>query len=210
MRGGPLWKWLFRLVAFVAVAYLLVGLIGGPWPGHWDEASALDEILWYVFLVGGGALLLAGLWLFQRSPWAGAALVSLGAMAEALAIFWMVLAPILTIALVVLGVLCARRTPVANVALRFANRFAKPPALPELVYDDSPSNGAFLIDRQDQQYDGSFGAYTREPDFGSPRIRPGDGRVGWLTFTVPARQSCERSSSRSIPVLGLSREWTLR
>jgi hypothetical protein len=111
MRGGSLWKWLFGLGAFVAVAYLLVGVIGGLWPGHWDEASALDEILWYVFLVGGGALLLAGLWFFQRSPWTGAVLVSLGAIAGGLALFWTVLAPVLAIALVVLSVLCARRNP---------------------------------------------------------------------------------------------------
>jgi len=51
------------------------------------------------------------------------------------------------------------------------------------VYNDSPSNGAALIDTADQQYtDTSF--ESKEPDIGSPTIAPGDRRVGWLTFTV--------------------------
>jgi hypothetical protein len=59
--------------------------------------------------------------------------------------------------------------------------------LGSVVYKDSPSNGAFLIDRQDQQYETGFTTYTHAPDLGSPTIRPGDRRVGWLTFMIPKR-----------------------
>jgi hypothetical protein len=81
----------------------------------------------------------------------------------------------------------------------------------ELVYDDSPSNGAFLIDREDQQYDAGFANYIREPDFGSPRIRPGDARVGWLTFAVPTRAKLRTFQFTLDSGFGPeSGEWTLR
>ena len=111
MRGHSLWTWIFRLGTFLGIAYLLVGVIGGFWPGHWDGSSTSDQVLWLVLLLVGGALLLLGLRSFQRSPWAGVALISLGALAGALVIFWTVLAPVLAIALIVLSVLYARRGP---------------------------------------------------------------------------------------------------
>jgi hypothetical protein len=53
-------------------------------------------------------------------------------------------------------------------------------------YNDSPSNGASVIDRQDQEYTGDvFDAV--EPALGSPTIRQGDSRQGWITFQVPKR-----------------------
>jgi len=52
------------------------------------------------------------------------------------------------------------------------------------VYDDAPSNGAILIDRDDQSYDASI-SDALEPALGSPRIREGGSRAGWITFEVP-------------------------
>ena len=52
------------------------------------------------------------------------------------------------------------------------------------VYDDSPSNGAAVIDTQDQEFTADF-ANVVEPALGSPTIRSGDRRVGWITFEVP-------------------------
>lgn len=52
------------------------------------------------------------------------------------------------------------------------------------IYDDSPSNGSAVIDREDQQFDATLDAV--EPGLGSPTIRPGDARVGWISFEVPA------------------------
>jgi hypothetical protein len=81
----------------------------------------------------------------------------------------------------------------------------------EIAYDDSPSNGAFMIDTQDQQYEGGFTTYTRDPDLGSPTIRPGDRRVGWMTFQIRKRAKL-RSFQFTLdsgfgPETG---EWTLR
>jgi hypothetical protein len=67
-----------------------------------------------VLLAGGGAALLAGLRLFERSPWAGVTLVSVGAFAGALVLFWSVLVPLLAITLVVLSVVSARRVAAAT------------------------------------------------------------------------------------------------
>lgn len=53
-----------------------------------------------------------------------------------------------------------------------------------VVYDDSPSNGAALVDTQDQSFSGGFFDAV-EPPLGSPKIRAGDQRAGWLTFEVP-------------------------
>lgn len=119
MVASPLWTSLFRLGTFTGVVYILVGIVGGLWPGHWDGSTTGDQALWFVFLIGGGVLLLAGLWLFERSPWAGAGIVSLGALAGALPIFWSVAAPLAAIALVVLSLMCARRPAAANPELPF-------------------------------------------------------------------------------------------
>jgi hypothetical protein len=53
----------------------------------------------------------------------------------------------------------------------------------DLVYDDSPSNGVRVVDTADQEYTTTIGGV--EPQLGSTTIRPGDARVGWLTFEVP-------------------------
>ena len=102
-------KGLVVLGFFTAVAYLLVGIIGGLSLSHWDEASTSDQVLWAVLLVGGGILLLAGLRISRRSPWVGFALISVGALAGALPIFWTLIAVVVAVALVVLSFLYARR-----------------------------------------------------------------------------------------------------
>ena len=102
-------KVLVVLGFFVAVAYLLIGIIGGLSLSHWDEASASDQILWASLLVGGAILIIAGLRISRRSPWAAAALISVGALVGALPIFWTLIALVLAVALVVLSLLYARR-----------------------------------------------------------------------------------------------------
>ncbi len=103
-------KTLVVLGTFVAAAYLVIGIVGGLLPAHWDEdASATDQIIWFVLLVGGGVLLYAGLRVSRRSPWLGAALISVGAVAGSLPIFWTVIALLVAITLVVLSIVYARR-----------------------------------------------------------------------------------------------------
>lgn len=65
--------------------------------------------MWFAMLVGGGVLVLAGLRLLLRSPWAAAVLISVGAVAGSLPVFWTVLLPLVAIALVVLSIVNARR-----------------------------------------------------------------------------------------------------
>jgi hypothetical protein len=102
-------KVLVVLGFFVAVPYLLAGVVVGLWPSVWDDTGTDDQIFWIVFLVGGGLLLLAGLRVSLRSPWTAAVLISLGALAGAIPTFWTVLAPIAAVTLVVLSIVYARR-----------------------------------------------------------------------------------------------------
>ena len=108
-RRSGLEKALLGLGIFTGIAYVIVGVAGAIWPGHWDEAAASDQILWAVFLIAGGLLVLAGLRLLHHAPGRGATLVSLGAVLGALPIFWALLPLFLAIALLVLSVLYARR-----------------------------------------------------------------------------------------------------
>ena len=98
---------------FAVICFTLVGVVGGAWPGHWDDASAADQIVWVVLSLSGAVLLAGGLWLIDRSRWLGAVLVSIGAVVGALPIFWTLVALVLAAALVVLSVLYARRQPAA-------------------------------------------------------------------------------------------------
>ena len=109
MQQGGQEKALRWLGMFTGVAYLIVGVAGAIWPGHWDDAAASDQIVWAVLLISGGLVVLAGLRMLRRAPVRGATLVSLGAVVGALPIFWALLPLLLAVALIVLSVLYARR-----------------------------------------------------------------------------------------------------
>jgi hypothetical protein len=54
------------------------------------------------------------------------------------------------------------------------------------VYDDSPSNGATVIDKNGQRFSDSFNDSTAGPSFpGSITISPGKEALGFITFEVP-------------------------
>jgi hypothetical protein len=107
-------KALVVLGTTLAIAYLLVGVVVGAWSSHWDSHSTVDRVLWLGFLAGGGIALLVGLRSFDRSPWLAASLVSMGALAGALAIFWTIAVPVAAIVLVVLSVMTARHVEAAR------------------------------------------------------------------------------------------------
>jgi len=109
-------KALVVLGTFVAAAYVVVGIIGGLASSHWTEASTSDQVIWVVLLVGGGILVFLGLRMSRRSPWLGATLISVGAVAGALPIFWTILALVVAVALVVLSIMYARRAAGASPA----------------------------------------------------------------------------------------------
>jgi hypothetical protein len=112
MENGLLAKSLFGLGFFTGIAYIIVGIAGAIWPGHWDDAAASDQIIWALFLIAGGVMILGGLRLVRRSPFAGATLVSLGAVLGALPIFWALVPLLLAVTLLVLSVVYARRASV--------------------------------------------------------------------------------------------------
>jgi hypothetical protein len=109
MQRGGLEKALRALGVFTGVAYLIVGVAGAIWPGHWDDAAASDQIAWAVLLIAGGLLVLTGVRMLRSAPARGATLVSMGAVIGALPIFWALLPLLLAVALIVLSVLYARR-----------------------------------------------------------------------------------------------------
>lgn len=54
------------------------------------------------------------------------------------------------------------------------------------AYDDSPSNGAVVIDTAGQSFNSTIGDTTAGPSFpGSVTIGPGDTGLGFITFEVP-------------------------
>ena len=105
-------KALFVLGGITAVVYFLATLIGDIRMSE-DGTSTTEPVVWRIVLVVGGLLIIAGLWLVRRSPWAGAGLISLGAIAGTVPIFWTVVMPFVALALVVLSVINARSTAAA-------------------------------------------------------------------------------------------------
>ena len=99
----PVPKLLRNLGYFVAVAYVVVGIVAVFWPG-WDNANRSDQAVLIALMVGGAVLLVAGLRLFPRSNWGGAVLVSVGAFFGALPIFWTFVALVLAVVIAVLAV----------------------------------------------------------------------------------------------------------
>jgi Domain of unknown function (DUF4352) len=55
----------------------------------------------------------------------------------------------------------------------------------DTTFQDSPSNGAQLIDADNQQHAATFETTAVGPDLGSVTIAAGDTRSGWLTFPLP-------------------------
>ncbi len=93
-------KWLGNVLA---VGYLAAGI--GGWIG--DVADG-DLAFWLAFLVGGGVLLLAGLYANVPRPIA-LLLAVVGALAGALALIWTIVVPLLAIAFAFLLVTRSRR-----------------------------------------------------------------------------------------------------
>lgn len=57
-----------------------------------------------------------------------------------------------------------------------------------IAYDDSPGNGAKVVDAQDQQYESYLGDVALGPSIGSDvKLAPGSTRKGYLVFSVPKK-----------------------
>jgi hypothetical protein len=55
----------------------------------------------------------------------------------------------------------------------------------QAVYDDSPSNGARLIDDQGQQYNSTFGEVREGVLLSAVTVSPGDSRKGVILYEIP-------------------------
>lgn len=101
------------LGAVLGVGYIAAGITG--WIADVADGDGSDLTFWVVFLCGGGALVLLGVFKITSPAWASIGLVAVGAIAGAVATFWTAATPILALALIVLTVIRARRegTPVS-------------------------------------------------------------------------------------------------
>jgi hypothetical protein len=106
----PAQRPLLILGSVAVILDLVLGLVVGLMPSHWEEASTSAQAVFVVLAVVGSLVLALGLWEFQRSPWLGVALISVGAICGALPLFWTIVPVLLAVALIVLSVIYARRS----------------------------------------------------------------------------------------------------
>jgi hypothetical protein len=85
--------------------YCLAGTIGV----FADFGATRDTALWAGFLLGGAALLVVGLWAYRVSPSTSAVLISIGAAAGGLPLFWTLFVPLAAAVLIALAFALARR-----------------------------------------------------------------------------------------------------
>jgi hypothetical protein len=96
----------YWLALLLGIGFAAAGIVG--WIADVTDGGS-DLAFWLVLLLGGAALILAGLFLTRRWSWISVLLVSVGAAAGALALFWSILVPILALVLIGLAVTAARR-----------------------------------------------------------------------------------------------------
>lgn len=89
------------LTGIYAIA-ALVGLLA-------EFDSTRDTVLWVGFLGGGAAMILIGLYFAGVSGWLSAALVSIGAAAGGLPLFWTIVVPLASAVLIAMSFAIARR-----------------------------------------------------------------------------------------------------
>jgi len=96
------------LGAFVGLGYIALGIAESI--GHIDAYSLdwMGRFFWFPALVGGGVLVLIGVFKVVSPIRTSIGLVTLGAFAGALAALWTVFAPFLSLALIALMVLRTR------------------------------------------------------------------------------------------------------
>lgn len=79
----------------------------------------------------------------------------------------------------------------------------------DVLYEDSPSNGAAVVDRDDVEWDASM-MDAVEPALGTLKITPGDARVGWITFEVSTRSKLRMLQFGTDSGFGNAGQWRLK
>jgi hypothetical protein len=98
----------YVLALIMGIGYAAAGIIG--WIADVTDGDGSDLVFWLVFLLGGAALVLAGLFATRRWSMASAVLVGLGAIVGALPLVWTIVVPILALVLIALAILASRRS----------------------------------------------------------------------------------------------------
>jgi hypothetical protein len=98
----------YVLAIVMGIGYAAAAIIG--WIADVTDGDGSDLAFWVVLLLGGAALVLAGLFATPRWSTASAVLVSLGAIVGALPLVWSIIVPILALVLVALAILASRRS----------------------------------------------------------------------------------------------------
>jgi FtsH-binding integral membrane protein len=93
----------------LAAVYAIAGIAGML--ADWETG---ETILWVVFLVGGGLLIVVGQRLFDASPTLAGILASVGAAAGGFALFWLIVVPLAAAVVIALSVAIARQTSAAT------------------------------------------------------------------------------------------------
>jgi hypothetical protein len=95
------------LALVLAAGYALSAVVGAI--ADVTDGDGSDLVFWLVFLLGGAALLVAGLYAVRRWSWPSVLLVSVGALAGALVLVWSLFVPLLALVLIALAVRLALR-----------------------------------------------------------------------------------------------------
>ncbi len=113
MRRGGLETAILVLGGLLALATAVLGLAIG-FGDDWDSNG--ERAFWFVFTLGGAALLAAGLWYAMREPsMTAAALIVVGALVCGFIVFWSIVIPIAALAVAVMTIMWARRTRTASI-----------------------------------------------------------------------------------------------
>jgi hypothetical protein len=92
----------------LAMLYAIAGGVGLLFAEFDDTRS---KAIWVVLLWGGAALLLGCIFLANASSWPAAVLMSLGAAAGGLALFWTFLVPVAVAGIIATSFAIVRRSP---------------------------------------------------------------------------------------------------
>ena len=94
------------LGVILGVGYVAAGLIG--WIADVTDGDGSDLFFWLLFLVGGGVLVLVGLFVLTSPQALSIAVASVGALAGALALAWSIIVPILALIFIALLIIRTR------------------------------------------------------------------------------------------------------
>ena len=109
MTANRLALWTNGLGLLLGVGYLFAGVFG--WIVDVADGDRGDLTFWLVLLVGGGALVLAGLFYAGLPRGVALTFAIVGALAGAVALIWSILVPLVAVVFVVLLVLRDRAAP---------------------------------------------------------------------------------------------------